>query len=218
MNKILSLILIACPMIFSQPLEAVPDIFVAFGKRNRDIKNIFSEALNTWKKKWKEEGMAVPQDTYMAFVFIPETQDGERLQDFVNYPEREKFTYTEYDLKKHSRDINDMTSFLRAVLSEQEDRHVSYTENIVFQNDSEIRFVAHIKPKPVETVIALKDGTTEKKVRVHPEYAGRHVICKAIHTGDLKFRAYKYEATNRDMSQEEKDYWFKMFDYARIDF
>jgi hypothetical protein len=217
MKKLLCLILFAMPMIPSPSLEALPDIFVAYGKRNRDIKRTFIEALNTWKKKWKEEGMAVPQDTYMSFVFIPEGQEPDRWQDQYEYPEREKFTYTEYDLKKYSRNVRDMTSFMQEVLSEKEDRDFWYTEKITFQNDSEIRFVAHIKPKPVETKNCLKDGTIDKKIRTHPEYAGKHVICKAIHTGNLKFRVYKYETTNRNLTLQETEYWFQLFDYARID-
>ncbi len=225
MKKLFCLLLLALPMTFFHPLEGgtglfdgFKDLYVSFSKRNRDIKNTIIDSISTWKKKWKEEEMAVPRDTYMSFAFIPENQEPYGWSIFNNYYERERFTYTEYDLQKHCRDIHDMPSFMREVLSEKEDRDSIYIKNIVSQNGSEIKFFSQVKPKPVEIKNCLKDGTIETKTQIHPEYAGRYTICKAINTGNFKFRVYKYETANRNISLEEREFWFQMFDYTKIEF
>jgi hypothetical protein len=96
--------------------------------------------------------------------------------------------------------IHDLNSLFEEAYSEKNELPKDGVENILFRSATEIRFETYL---PTRTMIWGP---------------AKHVLGKIVQTGESEFIAYLYEIEGRNLSPEERNYWFQMFDYLRIDF
>ena len=159
----------------------------------RAVQNHFVGALSNENKTWKQGDLQCVCQEEKGFVFIPENED-------MDYSD-ERFVYFEYDLSKSKRDLShltDVNSFYKEWFCEKT-RSPWCTENILFQNNSEIRSESF---SPLEE--PMRDLST-------------HRIVKVVQVGKQKFIAYEYKVRKKHLSENDKKLWFAKIDWARVD-
>lgn len=224
--KIFLSIILSAFMLSSIQLEAVPAIFVYHSKRNKKINAHFIKALNTGGRTWHEiEFSGYPDEKGMGFGFIPEGHDSEKWENRYDFTSQDFFGYREYNATDVGFKARDLFSFFDEVVSSKpclpDEKIYFYTENVLFKNENEIRVECYLKLKQQTGKVTVVDGeNTRTNIRTtnYPENEGVTALWKIVRINDQKYAKYTYEAKHRVLSQEEKDYWFQMFDYAKIDF
>lgn len=195
----------------------------------RSFQALIIKALNTGGRKWHEiEFSGYPDEKGMAFGFIPEDYNYEKWDNRYDFTPQDWFGYKEYTAKDVGFKARDLYSFFNEVISLKsslkslpDEKIYFYTENVLSRNDNEITVECYMKLKQQThevTVIDGKDSRTTINTTNYPENEGVTALWKIVRINDQKYAQHTYEAKHRILSQEEKDYWFQMMDYAKIEF
>lgn len=191
MRKFLFAILSMLMLTSLSNAEALFEIFETYGKRHMNIKKNFTDALDTEEKRWKQDGATYPHKEQKLFAFIPENECAEYWN--------ERFTYFEFDLTESKQKLDNVNSFYAEWFTEK-NRSPWCTEKILSKGASELCFEAY---SPFGRPLCDKTN---------------HMLVKIIQVANLKFTVYQYRIKGRLLSEEEKKFWFEMFNYSKVDF
>lgn len=218
MKRIFFFMTLGSIFLCSQPLEAFREFIVMCQKRTKDIPKVLIERLNSSGRNWEEAHEIDFGEYYVGFAFFPKTGDPEYLDnwnlDYCLTPQ-ELFYYKEYSYKGNREDINTLDKFAKKVLLNQDSELHKTEEKIISQSKDELKYEAILHPISKQIKMGVLDGPVQTKTLTP---ASKQVLIKVVQTGNKQFALYGYEAKNRMLSNEEKEYWFKMFDYSRINF